>query len=443
MLEQFLHHIDAHNLLSKDDKVLLAVSGGIDSMVMLHLFKESGLAAGVAHCNFQLRGRESDEDEEFVRHTAERYGFTVHCKRFETERIAANLGVSTQMAAREMRYEWFDELCNQYGYNRVATAHHLNDSFETVLLHLVKGTGLDGLAGIPVRHGKVVRPLLFATREQIQQYAVQHDIAWREDRSNESDDYQRNFIRLNVLPLLREINPSLDQTFAKTIERMSGGRSFASEYVRSFMAKAVREDGDRFHISRKAFHGIPYAAVLLWEIVKSYGFNYDQCCDVVGSGHQSGKVFRSSSSQLTIDRDDFIVTSLAEAEHESVMIQSRDTRIVNAHVELTIRTITREELTLSKSPAVAQLDAEKLSYPLVWRKWKDGDSFMPLGMTHHKKLSDFLVDEKVSLPDKKRVTLIESEGEVVWVVGHRIGDPFKVTASTKTVVILSVDKNLQ
>ncbi|HEX5167900.1 MAG TPA: tRNA lysidine(34) synthetase TilS [Cyclobacteriaceae bacterium] len=436
MLEQFLNHISKHKLLTKNDKILLAISGGIDSMVMMHLFRQAGFQAGIAHCNYQLRGKESEQDMEFVRSKAQAYGFPLHLKNFQTRDYARAKGISIQMATRELRYEWFNELTMEHGYTVIASAHQLNDVLETILLNLIKGTGIDGLAGIPVKHQKVIRPLLFASRQQIESFALENKIEWREDSSNSSDYYQRNLIRHRVIPLLKEINPNLDETFADTLLRLNAAREFARLYLKDFSVRNIYYDGRHVLIRKEGILNQPFGAVTLWELVKDLGFNFDQCVDIVKPDRQAGQVFHTDKYDLTIDRDDFVLARKTNQERTRLTILPGDSRVEANELRLTLELIQVEQFTLSKDKRIAQLDADKIQYPVVWRHWQEGDRFIPLGMTQRKKVSDFLVDEKVDLPNKGAVTVLESEGEIVWVVGKRIADPYKVTDLTKTVLVV-------
>lgn len=441
MEKQFLNHIATHRLFTADNKILLAVSGGIDSMVMLHLFHKASFNIGIAHCNFQLRGEDSDRDEALVRTEASSCGVLLHCRRFDTETYAREQSLSIQMAARTLRYDWFRELAagNQYDY--IATAHHLNDSLETVLLNLVRGTGVEGMAGIPLKHEKIVRPLLFATRSMIDEYAAANSIQWRDDASNADDEYQRNFIRLKVVPLLREINPGFENRFSTTLERFRGGWYFAQLALEQFSREAVRYDGGRMLLKKKALKERSYAAVLLWELLKSRDFHFDQCVDIASFHHQAGKWFYSSSHRLLIDREFIIIDRYEEAQPFHVEINHGAEEAQAGGSSLFFQLVAPETFAVQKDANKAQLDAGLLKFPLIWRSWMPGDHFIPLGMKKRKKISDFLVDEKVPLNRKDSVTVIESGNEIVWVVGMRIADPFKVTEKTRQVLVITKDES--
>jgi tRNA(Ile)-lysidine synthase len=440
VVEQLLNHIHRYSLCKTTDKILLAVSGGIDSMVMLHLFRQAGFQVGVAHCNFQLRGEESLADEALVNTICIEQGIPFHVSRFDTVNHATEKGISTQMAARELRYHYFHEVAEQWGYHFIATAHHINDSLETVLLHLTKGTGLEGVAGIPVKNGKVIRPMLFATQEMITDYARFHKLLWREDRSNASDDYQRNFIRHRVIDRLKEINPSLEQTFRNTQERLHGADQLVKFFIDRFREEAGIKSANEFKLEIKLLRGLPAPAVMLWELLKGNGFNYEQCQEIIGD-HQSGKKFLSATHVLTVDRQYFFVQPKSVSPALCLTVDPSVSQVRSELGALYFDRARKENALLHKTSELAQLDFEKVKYPLYWRTWKQGDSFIPLGMSHPKKLSDFLIDIKMPLPEKQQVSVIESAGTIIWVVGLRIHDHFKVTEATREVLTVDFRKN--
>ncbi len=417
------------------DKILVAVSGGLDSMVMLHLFRVSGYEISVAHANFQLRGNESEGDEKFVKEICKKFSIPFFVKRFSTKQFAESNFLSTQMAARQLRYVWFNELIEQENFDVAATAHHVNDSIETVLLNFVRGSGLEGLDGIAAKNGKIIRPLLFATRKQIEWHANENKIEWREDRSNATDDYQRNFVRHKIYPLLKEINPSLENSFQDSIEKNSGAVDLMSWGINYWQEKYQTKKNEQVHLSKKGFDESKNKTGLLWNLIKSYGFNFDQCGQIIESiDGQSGKKFRSSHFELSLDRELIIISPLSVGQGwDEILIEMDQTEAKLGKQILKI--IETKKIIFENNPSVALLDADKLQFPLCWRKWNPGDFFYPLGMSHKKKLSDFLIDQKVSLADKETVTVLESGNEIVWVVGMRVDDRYKITATTKSTVV--------
>lgn len=439
MLEQLLNHIQRHRLCESKDKILLAVSGGIDSMVMLHLFRQAGVHIGVAHCNFQLRGAESAADESLVKKICDEYGVICHTQKFDAGEYAQLKQLSIQMAARNLRYGYFQELAAAHRYQLIATAHHLNDSFETVMINLVRGTGLEGVTGIPLKNGNVIRPMLFATRQMITTYAQQHELVWREDKSNQQDDYQRNFIRSHVVTALKQLNAALEETFRNTQERLQGADQLLKHFVAQFSNDAVLKQGGEMRINFRMIRSLPAPAVLLWQMLKDKGYNYTQCQEMLVD-HQAGKRFYSSSYVLTIDRQFFIVEPLRNYPVFSLAIASAEANIQTDMGTLILQRVDADNFEIEKNNQRAQLDLSKIKWPLLWRSWKAGDSFVPLGMKHSKKISDFLIDLKIPFPEKERVTVIESAGTVVWVVGYRIHDHFKMTGHTREALMIDFHK---
>lgn len=427
-------------MCSPQDRVLIAISGGLDSMVMLDLFVKAGFNVGVAHCNFQLRGNDSDEDERFVREKASELNLPFYTTQFATADYAVQHRVSIQMAARELRYTWFDKLLNSEKYSYLATAHHASDAIETSLLNWVKGNPFN--LGIPVKNKQVIRPLLVATRAELEQYAREHEISWREDVSNATTDYERNFIRHRVLPLLKEINPSLEQTILRGWTKQAGSRELAEENFNRWKKEFITQRGHNLVIPKRAFKKYTNKASLLWHLIHHLGFHFDVCEQIVETlNGQPGKKFEGDGYELIVDRDALILSGTVP-QWDVVTIQKDQHQIQLGSWNLKLERISLEEaksqLVKKMNKHIALLDADAVSFPLDWRQWQAGDSFFPLGMNNRKKVSDLLIDEKVSRADKSRVTVILSEGEIVWVVGHRIDDRFKITDNTRHVLRLTV-----
>jgi tRNA(Ile)-lysidine synthase len=433
VLKQFLNHIHQNNLCQSDNKILLAVSGGMDSMVMLNLFKEAAYPIGVAHCNFQLRGEDSNKDEAFVKAECQRNSVPFYSTRFETEEFATEHGLSVQMAARDLRYAWFNEIAEREGYDFIATAHHLNDSLETILLNLTKGTSLRGFSGIPLKNGKIMRPMLFASHDAIKSFAEIHEINWREDLSNSTDDYQRNFLRHQVVPKLKELNPSLEETLQKSLIKVYGSLELMERGKRTVEIQC-KKSAEGVHIQKKTLGEFHNTAAVLWELVHQFGFNLEQCQSVVESLYgQPGKKFFAGQHQITIDRDEILLSERVEI-WEAVTVSNDSGKFFLGPFSLEVKSIDDPESRFDKGRNEAVLDKEKLTFPLTWRKWRVGDHFYPMGLTHKKKLSDFMIDSKISLPAKDLVTVLESGGEIAWIVGYRIDDRFKITPETRSSV---------
>ena len=436
VVEQLLNHIKHAELCKTTDKILLAVSGGLDSMVMLHLFKAAGMTVGAAHCNFQLRGQDSEEDEAFVKDICKQYDVPCYTAAFDTRKFSAERGVSIQMAARDLRYDFFRQVAQSHGYDVVATAHHVDDNVESILLNLIRGTGIDGFRGIAARKENIIRPMLFANREMILSYAKKQGIRWREDSSNETDDYPRNFLRHQVIPKFLELNPSFQDKFRETHERLLGAREYALAFIAQVRASAVdvRADGTVM-IDIGKIRQLPYPAVMLWELIKDAGFKYDQC-KRIAADHQPGKIFFSESHQLVVDRSSYILEQKHHREFTALTIERRQGFVANKPHSLFLGEYPKQDFVLKKDPAVCQLDAEKIQYPLVWRKWQAGDYFVPLGMRAEKKVSDFLIDLKIPFHHKADITVLESGAEIVWIVGYRINDRYKVTPETNRILVI-------
>lgn len=435
VLEQLLNHISQNSLCKTTDKILLAVSGGLDSMVMLHLLRKAGFSVGVAHANFGLRGEASDQDEAFVRETCEQMDLPFFARKFDTREEAAARGLSIQMAARDQRYAFFAEIAAGHGYTWIATAHHFGDLIESVFLNLIRGTGIDGFRGIAVKKGNIIRPMLFATRSSIRQYAETEGIRWREDATNATDDYPRNYVRHQVIPRFLELNPGFEEGFRETHQRMLGARAFSQSFIDSFRSAAVTYTAGGMIVDMDALQQAPFPAVLLWEIVKPYGFHFDHCKQIVQE-HQPGKRFQSNTHEVVVDRKTYILTPIRADAFAPVEIHSSVGSAEQSGVTLRLEVCERHNFKLRKDSGIAQLDADRLSFPLVWRKWEAGDYFVPLGMHVEKKLSDFLIDLKIPFNSKADVTVLESNGDIVWVVGYRIHERYKVTPDTQRVLVV-------
>jgi tRNA(Ile)-lysidine synthase len=386
-------------------------------MVLLHLFVSAGFNVTAVHMNFGLRGEESIGDEAFVTDRCAHLGVGFLSKAVSTKNYATGRGISIQMAARDLRYEWFGELTRTNEGAVVATAHHVNDSGETMLLNLIRGTGIDGLTGIPLKNEGIIRPLAFATRKQIDQYAADHGITWREDESNLDDHYQRNFIRHRVMGLLKQMNPSIEDTLSRNSSRLGGERELIERSLAELKENYVLDKNNNIRIPKKSLDGFIHKSGVLLRLIEPFGFNFATAESIVGAMNgQPGKMFFSDTHILNIDRDDLIISTSKSPYVEFTTHETSDTSV-------------------GSDPNIAYLDADKLQYPIHFRRWKEGDSFQPLGMKGKKKVSDFLIDEKVSLVDKQSITVMTSGEQIVWIVGMRIDDRVKITPQTKRVLV--------
>lgn len=427
--------INKHQLATDQDKILIGVSGGIDSMVLLHLLVHSGFSVGVAHCNFCLRGEESDADEQFVRFNCLMNGIPIHSISFDTQQYAQENGLSIQVAARELRYGYFDELCKEYKYTRIAVAHNLNDSVETVLLNLIRGTGLKGLTGIKPVNGNIIRPLLFATRNQIEEYAKAHSIRFREDSSNTTTKYKRNFVRHRIIPLLRELNPSVDITIYQTAKHLSEAQLLVERELDKIRENLVREESERIIIDADRLMEEPGVHIFLVDFLSAYGYTPEMAGQVAALLNSSvGSMVESDTHVVYRDRYRLILQQKQSQRVEPVQVDVT-TELIETPLKLSfsIEGYVKDEK-IEKSPAVATVDFEKLVYPLTLRPWQPGDRFIPFGMNGFKKVSDFLVDSKVPLADKEKVYVLTSGNEIVWVIGHRIDNRYRVDKGTSKVL---------
>ena len=438
MLEQFTQYISGFSLFRADEPILLAISGGVDSMVMADLFHRAGYKFAFAHCNFGLRGAESNQDESFVASIAEAYGVRLFVKHFKTREYAGFNKVSVQMAARTLRYEWFDELMQAEGFKAIATAHHLDDQIETFFINVLRGTGISGLHGILPNRSRIVHPMMFAFRRQIEEFASDEAIAYREDSSNRSSKYVRNKIRHDLIPLLGEINPEFRKTITATIDRMRETEMLLSNHI-----EKVREQAEVLNDGLVSFK-IPELLklnpiqVYLYELLQPYNFNRTVTDEIALALHEiSGKQFFSSSHRAVKDRDLLIIKELSpsgDSPTGEILIEESNPDIRKPiQLRFSIHE-NNESLFISKNGNIAMLDAAKLVWPLRLRKWKEGDSFVPYGMNNNKKLSDFFIDNKFSIIEKENAWLLISGNDIVWLVGHRIGNFYKVTSDTKSVI---------
>ena len=415
--KQFHDFITSHRLINEGEKVLLAVSGGVDSMVMLDLFKNAGISFEIAHCNYKLRGEESDEDEALVIKCAEMNAVPYHIKKMKIE------GKSIQLEAREQRYAWFKELKDKNGYSKVATAHHLDDSLETMLFNLTRGTGIKGLKGIVPQHDDIIRPMLFSTKKQLIEYAQKRGLRWREDQSNLSTDYNRNKIRLNVISKLKEINPSLLNTYRDTQERMQ----LLSEMVlrRVEEVKQAFFDEPSGELKLNWIQG-QSDVMILSEFLIVYGFNYKTVKEIFEARNKPGKVFPEKDYTVIMDRNSlFIRRNKKEDQNRELVIKSEGTYRF-AGRDFVVESTNLSDESLHQGNNVALLEKSRVSFPMKIRKWKRGDVFIPFGMEGRKRVSDFLIDEKVPASLKEEVLVLEIGRQIAWLVGYRISEKFRV-----------------
>ena len=444
LLEHFEQYNSRHALFNHEDKILLTVSGGVDSMVMLALFVEGGYNIGVAHCNFCLRGTESDEDEALVADTAAKYGIPFFNKRFDTTAEMERTGESMEMAARRLRYEWFEQLSHDHDYNAIAIAHHIDDSIETFFINLLRGTGLRGLTGISRQRSNIIRPLLFAERREILEYAVSHKIPFREDSSNRSQKYLRNKIRLGLLPMIREINPRFTSMMRGNLYRLADAQQFIEAGIAKIMEQVLERQGgiDRIHTELIEPH-FPQNFVIYSILNSLYGFKGDVVEELYKAlkNGATGRRFYAREYMACVDRNDIVITAIADDDSCQIEVESSAMRSYCGNSVLYYEHTDIDNVSSYNTPAeIAFIDEDKLVYPLTLRRWQEGDSFIPFGMIGRKKVSDFLKDRKLSVLEKQRQFVLLSGEDIVWVVGQRIDDRYRVTNRTEK--ILKITKQI-
>ena len=437
MLKRFLKFIQEENLVDSSNKILLGVSGGIDSVVMLDLFSKSGFNIGISHCNFGLRGQESDEDNSFVELLAQKYDVPFYAKKLDTYNHAKDQSISIQMAARDLRVNWFEEIKFNHGYNYYATAHHLDDQIETILNNFFRGTGISGLHGILPKCDNLIHPMLFCFREQIETYANQYQIEYRVDSSNKKTKYTRNQIRHQLIPVIKNIYPNYQKTITDNIQRLKQVENIYKDQIQNEFGKFLETKNEYLKLPVKKLRNLQDSETYLYEVIKHYGFNYTNSANIILSiDSSSGKCFLSDTHKITKDRDYLIIEKRNNNEQREFKIE-KDKNILLDPIKLKIHSQDiSSSFKISKNQNIAEVDSAKLKYPLVLRKWGKGDFFYPLGMDQKKLLSDFFIDNKVSVPDKERTWILTSDKQIVWIIGHRIDNRFKITESTINILAI-------
>ena len=434
MIDIFQKYYQRNELFNKTDKILLTVSGGKDSMAMLHLFRSANLFFEVAHCNFKLRGEEANKDEAFIRQYCANNNIEFHSVAFNTTEYAQENGISIQMAARDLRYTWFEKIRKENNCKFIATAHHKNDIAETMLINLSKGTGIAGLHGIRNKRGSIIRPLLCFDSVEIETYVKDNEIQFRQDQSNSDTKYTRNSIRHNVIPELEKINPSFIETVVTASVQFSELEEIVFQKIEEEQKRLFVKDGEGFKIDIKLLKELSPLKTYLYYFLKPFNFNGADILDIInGFEGQSGQVFYSSSHQIVKDRTHLLLNKSVKIQTEVMEIKSiTDFPFKYELVEIT------SSFKIKKSSDFAYLDADKITFPLRLRTWAKGDFFRPLGMKGNKKVSDFLIDQKVSVVAKQTVKVLVQDEEIVWLVGHRISDKYSISSSTKRVLKLLI-----
>ncbi len=457
LLQRFREFIKQQNLFHPKDKLLLAVSGGIDSVVLCELCKLAGYDFVIVHCNFQLRGEESKRDEEFVRSLGKKYSVEILVKKFDTEKYASENKKGIQEAARELRYEWFKELVgqlslvnsdinnthnSQFIIHYVLTAHHADDNIETVLMSFCRGTGLHGLEGIPVAHDYIRRPLLGFWKKELIEFAKQNKLEFVEDSSNLSPKYTRNLFRNEIIPLITKVYPQVKENLQDNINRFKEIGKLYSISAGELKKKFLKIKNDEVHIPIKQLMSYKSRA-LIFEIILDYGFTEKQIDEVIKLAEsESGKFIQSPTEPVRIIkfRNWFIVSTDKPSHAETIVIDEETKQLEIGNGKLKIENISRaSDFRLPTSDFIACLDAKEITFPLILRKWKEGDYFYPLGMRKKKKLARFFIDQKLPKTDREKIRVLEMNKKIIWVVGLRVDDRFKLTDKTKKILKISLE----
>jgi tRNA(Ile)-lysidine synthase len=435
MILEFKTHLSENFSFLNEKHLLIAISGGLDSVVLAHLCKEAQLNFSLAHCNFSLRGIESDKDEQFVNQLAKELGLPLFVKTFQTEVYAKENKMSIQLAARQLRYNWFNALLEERHLDYVLTAHHADDNLETILINLSRGTGIDGLTGIPPRNNKTVRPLLPFTREEIKNYATAQSISWREDLSNASKKYLRNKLRHDVVPLLKEANPEILKNISTTISHLKDTNAIVAESVKAVLKRAIITKTAQETVYKiSEFKKLDHPKAYIHQIFKEFGFTaFNDILNLLDS--ISGKLVRSKTHQLLKHKDTLILSSFKEILFETVEVSKNASVITTENGLFKIELVSKLPKNLQEIPDhTVYIDKDKLGDVLTVRKKIEGDYFYPAGMVGKKKLSKYFKDQKLSLLDKEKTLILCSNDKIVWIVNYRLDNRFKVSKETQNIL---------
>jgi len=440
MLEKFLNYIVTLKLIDKSDKILLTVSGGIDSVTMLDLFKQTDIHFAIAHCNFQLRGEEANADQQFVKELAKSVNKEFYTINFETEKFAIEQKISIQMAARDLRYTWFKKIASENGLSKIATAHNRDDVVETFLMNIARGTGIKGLTGIAPVKGNIIRPLLFAPRKEITTYVKSNKLKYREDSSNAQTKYKRNLVRHKIIPLFNELNPSFAETIIHETNIFQSVNLIYQSKVEKIKNAAMHFDikNHRITIDIKSLLAFQADTPILYDLLYPYGYSFSDVQEIFNSiNSQPGKQFISENYILVKDRGSFIIEPKTELKSNNCFIIEKPNCTIEQPIGFKINHLTDiKNFVIPKNQNSIALDYEKVSFPLVLRHWQKGDFFNPLGSSGKKKISDFFTDKKIPLTEKNKIWLLTSANRIIWIIGYQIDNSVRITDKTKSILLI-------
>jgi tRNA(Ile)-lysidine synthase len=435
--QSFEKYIQHQQLFTKADKLLLAVSGGVDSVVLYHLCHKAGYHFIIAHCNFQLRGAESERDEAFVKQLGHNYNAEVVVQRFDTAAYANENKLSIQVAARELRYNWFKQLLQQKQLQYIATAHHADDAVETTLMNFFKGTGIAGLRSIQSKQPGLVRPLMFASKSSIQSFAAEEQLKWVEDSSNKIDKYSRNYFRHHIIPAVEEIYPQAIENVKHNIQRFAEIEQLYQQAIAQHRKKLLLQNGNEWHIPVLKLQKTTPLDTVIYELTAPFGFTPQQVPDIKNLlKSDTGKYVASATHRIIKNRHWLIIASAIAGTAVTSIIEAGETVCYLEQQSLQLQQLSADDYKIKKENTIAAVDAKLLKFPLLVRRWKMGDYFYPLGMKKKKKLARFFIDQKLSKTDKEAIWVVVSDQRIVWVVGHRMDDRFKITPVTKKITEL-------
>ena len=442
MLQVFIRYIEDKALFCKQDKLLVAISGGADSVALAHLLKQAGYNFELAHCNFKLRGKASDADEKFCKLLAKQLNVKIYTQQFDVKEYSAKHKISIQMSARTLRYSWFLKLVEEKKINYLLTAHHANDTIETVLINLIRGTGIKGLIGVPEKNGEIVRPLLNFSREDIDKYIKKYKLKFRLDKSNLDDKYNRNFLRLNVIPKLKKLNPNIENTFIENSKIFKQEAEIVNDFLREKQLELVKQKNELIYINKQKLNAEKHFSSILYFIINPFGYNASQAEDIkinVLENGLVGKIFKSKTHQLTIDREEIIISQNTIKKLNSIKINSIEDlkKWKEFKIEKIVGIDFAQPNNFHKKNELL-IDTTQLIFPLTIRAKKTGDTFKPFGMKGFKLVSDFFKDKKMNVFEKENCKLlINGNNEIIWLIGLRSDERYRVNSQVKTLLKIS------